>query len=37
MKVINISSKATRPIVTKFHVEPAGAEGAKIVQTVRVT
>ena len=26
----NISSKATGPIVTKFHVEPLEAEGMKI-------
>ena len=30
MTVSNISSKATEPIVTKFHVEPPGAEGMKI-------
>ena len=30
MSVSNISSKATGPIVTKFHVAPPGAEGMKI-------
>ena len=29
MIILNISSKATGPIITKFHVEPSGAEGAK--------
>ena len=33
---IMVFSKATEPIVTKFHVEPPGAEGAKIC-TVQVT
>ena len=28
--VSNISSEATGPVVTKFYVEPSGAEGAKI-------
>ena len=30
MTVSIISSKATKPNVTKFHVEPPGAEGMKI-------
>ena len=30
MKVSNISSKATEPIVTKSHLEPPGAEGTEI-------
>ena len=30
MTVSNISSKATWPDVTKFNVEPPGAEGMKI-------
>ena len=30
MRVSNISSTATGPIVTKFHVEPPWAEGMKI-------
>ena len=31
MTVSNISSKATGPIVTKFHVKPPGAEGTEIL------
>ena len=30
MTVSNIFSKATRPIVTKFHTEPPWAEGSKV-------
>ena len=30
MTVSNISSKATRPIVTQAHLEPPGADGMKI-------
>ena len=30
MTVSNISTKATGPVVTKFHVEPPWAEGTKI-------
>ena len=30
MTISNISSKATGPVVTKFRVEPPGAEGTKI-------
>ena len=30
MTIANIFSKATGPVVTKFHVEPPGAEGMKI-------
>ena len=30
MTISNISPKATGPVVTKFHVEPPGAEGMKI-------
>ena len=30
MAVSNISSEATGPVVTKFYVEPSGAEGTKI-------
>ena len=30
MKIANIFSKATGPVVIKFHVEPSGAKGMKI-------
>ena len=30
MKISSISSKATGPIVIKFHVKPPGTEGTKI-------
>ena len=30
MTIPNIYSKATGPIITKFHLEPPGAEGTKI-------
>ena len=30
MTVSNISSKATGPVVIRFHVEPSGAGGKKI-------
>ena len=30
MTILNISSKATEPIVTKFHEEPPGVEEAKV-------
>ena len=30
MTISNLSSKASKPIVTKFHAEPPGAEEAKI-------
>ena len=30
MTVLNISSEATGPIVTKSHLEPPGADGTKI-------
>ena len=30
MTISNIFSKATEPVVTKFHVEPPGAEETKI-------
>ena len=30
MKISNISSEASGPVVTKFYVEPSGAEGTKI-------
>ena len=30
MTISNISSKATGPIVTEGHLEPAGADGTKI-------
>ena len=30
MTISNISSKANRPVITKFHVEWPGAEGMKI-------
>ena len=37
LTVPNISSKAIKPIVTKFHKEPSGLEKTKNVQTVQVT
>ena len=30
MAVSNTCSEATRPVVTKFYIEPSGAEGTKI-------
>ena len=30
LTLLNISSKTTGHVVTKFHVEPPGAEGTKI-------
>ena len=30
MIILNISSEATGPVVTKFYVDPSGAEGIKI-------
>ena len=30
MTVLYISSKATEPVVTEFHVEPPGTEGTKV-------
>ena len=30
MTILNISSEATGPIVTKFYVEPSGDEGTQI-------
>ena len=30
MIILNISSKATWPIVTKFHIEPPWPEGRKV-------
>ena len=35
MTVSHISSKATGPIVIKFHVQSPGVEGDKIIQTVQ--
>ena len=37
MAISNISSEATGPIVTKFYVEPSGAEGTNLVPIVQVT
>ena len=31
MKILNISSEASGPVVTKFYVGPSGAEGTKIL------
>ena len=35
MTISNISSEAIGPVVTKFHAEPSGAEGTKIVRMVQ--